>query len=198
TNTEVEIAKVVPPRLLIHAFSNGGCAQLTCLRRLLKDRYPNWDVLKRGSCALVLDSCPGVGNLGHAQRAMGALVGHPILRPLLGALITWLYIYSAITKRLFGWANPLEILKRDLNRYDLLPWTHKSTPRLYLASKADNVVAFYEVEGHVESAKKAGFEDVRFEIFEETPHVSHAKFEPERYWGAVKAVCDSAPRNFKD
>lgn len=54
------------------------------------------------------------------------------------------------------------------------------------------MVAFNEVEGHAKDAKAAGFEDIRFEVFENTAHVNHAKFEPERYWGAVKAVWNAA------
>ncbi|KAG6915815.1 hypothetical protein DXG01_009689 [Tephrocybe rancida] len=188
----VDIPADLEPHLLIHAFSNGGCSQLTCLSRLLRARYPNWDLMKPGICAIVLDSCPGLGTVQHARRAMGTLVGSPLLRPLLSAIITWLFFYSAVMKRLFGAKNPLEALKYDLNRPNLLPWTRKSTPRLYLASRKDEVVAFYEVEGHAQDAKAAGFEDVRFEVFEDTPHVSHAKFEPERYWGAVEAAWDAA------
>ncbi|KAG6853728.1 hypothetical protein C0991_001966 [Blastosporella zonata] len=127
----------------------------------------------------------------HARRAVGSLVRNPLFSSILSALATWIFFYAAVMKWLFGTKNALEVLKLDLNRPDLLPWTRDSTPRLYLCSRNDQVVAFYEVEAHAEDAKKAGF-DVRFEAFEDTPHVSHAKYEPERYWGAVKAVWNAA------
>ncbi|KNZ73384.1 Transmembrane protein 53 [Termitomyces sp. J132] len=184
--------EIDPPRILIHAFSNGGCSQLTCLSRLLKARFSNWDILTPGICAFVLDSCPGLGTMQHVKNSITPLVRNPVLRTLFRGLIVWLFYYSAIMKRLFNSENLFEILKQDLNRPNLLPWTRKSTPRLYLCSKADTMVAFHEVEDHMKNAKAAGFKDVRFEVFVNTPHVNHAKFEPERYWGAVKAVWDAA------
>ncbi|KAG6833115.1 hypothetical protein H0H87_011223 [Tephrocybe sp. NHM501043] len=189
--TTDDAAAIEPPRLLIHAFSNGGCSQLTCLSRLLKARYPNWSLLKPGACALILDSCPGLGTARHARRTIETIVRNPIIQILIKALSTCLFFYSAVTKRLFGTRNVLEVLKADLNRPNLLPWTRKSTPRLYLCSKKDEVVDFYEVEAHAKEAREVGF-DVSFEVFEDTPHVSHAKYEPKRYWGAIKATWDAA------
>ena len=65
------------------------------------------------------------------------------------------------------------------------------TPRLYLYSQADEMVPWTEVEEHAEEARKAGL-DVRMERFEGSPHVAHARTDPERYWGAVKKVWEDA------
>ncbi|KAG6884575.1 hypothetical protein C0993_009906 [Termitomyces sp. T159_Od127] len=199
--------EVDPPRVLIHTFSNGtpflhplthcstgigGCSQLTCFSRLLKVRYPDWDILAPGICALVLDSCPGLGTRQHIKNSISTLVRNPILRGFLRVLITWLFYWAAMKKRLFRSKDQLEVLKMDLNRPNILPWTRRNTPRLYLCSKVDTMVALYEVEGHAKDAKATGFEDIRFEVFDNTAHVKHAKLEPERYWGAVKAVWDAA------
>ena len=63
----------------------------------------------------------------------------------------------------------------------------RDIPRLYFASKADTMTRIEQVKAHMDEAVRAGF-DVRAEIFENTSHVSHAKQEPERYWGAIKAL----------
>ena len=63
----------------------------------------------------------------------------------------------------------------------------RDIPRLYFASKADTMTRIEQVKAHMDEAMRAGF-DVRAEIFENTSHVSHAKQEPERYWGAIKAL----------
>ena len=82
-------------------------------------------------------------------------------------------------------------MRTTLNKYLLLPWFSKHTPRLYLYSQADEMVPWTEVEEHAEEARKAGL-DVRMERFEGSPHVAHARSDPERYWGAVKKVWEDA------
>ncbi|KAG6811478.1 hypothetical protein H0H92_007250 [Tricholoma furcatifolium] len=180
----------IQPRLLIHAFSNGGCSQLTCLSRLIKARYPNWDA-QPSTCALVLDSCPGMGDVNYTKRAVGSLLPNSSFRPIFDIFVTSIFFYYALLKQLFGTLNPLEALKCDLNQPDILPWTQKCTPRLYLSSKIDEIVPFYEIERHARDGKDAGF-DVRMEVFDDTPHVSHARLQPQRYWTAVQETWDVA------
>ncbi|KAF8071566.1 hypothetical protein FPV67DRAFT_1622026 [Lyophyllum atratum] len=191
TKVDTSQMKLIQPRLLIHAFSNGGCSQLLCLSRLLASQFPNFHITHPSTSAIILDSCPGIGTLQQAKRAMGTLVRHPLLKSLLNAVITWLYFYSAITRLVFGTKNMPELLKIRLNAPRLLPWVRKSTPRLYLYSKKDEMVPFQDVEGHAKDAEAAGL-NVRAVVFEDTPHVSHARIEPERYWTAVKAVWKDA------
>ena len=53
------------------------------------------------------------------------------------------------------------------------------------------MVPWMEVEEHTEEARKAGL-DARMERFEGSPHVAHARSDPERYWSAVKKVWEDA------
>ncbi|KAF5379668.1 hypothetical protein D9615_005754 [Tricholomella constricta] len=187
TNTDSSQIKLIQPRLLIHAFSNGGCSRLTCLSRLLKAQFPDWNLIQPSTCTLVFDSCPGLGDIQYSQRAFGSLGRNWLLKRLVNTVITCLFVYSAITSRLFGWKNAIELLQIALHNPRLLPWMYKSTPRLYLYSRADEVVPFHEIERHIKDAENAGL-DVHSQVFEGTPHVSHARIEPERYWATVTSV----------
>lgn len=60
-------------------------------------------------------------------------------------------------------------------------------PRLYLASPADKMTRFAQVQAHMEEAKRAGF-DVRAEVFEDSGHVAHARVDPARYWAAINKL----------
>lgn len=67
----------------------------------------------------------------------------------------------------------------------------KATPRLYLYSDTDLVIPSKAVEEHIAEAKQEGF-DVQAELFHGSAHVSHARKDPERYWGAIRSVWDKA------
>ena len=141
--------------------------------------------------AVILDSCPGEGGLQVTRRAFANAVRNPILRRLTSAFITFFYIYIVLAYRLFGKKPRILKMRTTLNKYLLLPWFSKHTPRLYLYSQADEMVPWTEVEAHAEEARKAGL-DVRMERFEGSPHVAHARTDPERYWSAVKKVWEDA------
>jgi hypothetical protein len=141
--------------------------------------------------AVILDSCPGGGGLKVTRRAFANAVRNPILRWLVSAFITLFYIYAVLAYRLFGKKTTILKMRTTLNKYLLLPWFSKHTPRLYLYSQADEMVPWTEVEAHAGEARKAGL-DVRMERFEGSPHVTHARTDPERYWGAVKKVWEDA------
>ena len=141
--------------------------------------------------AVILDSCPGEGGLEVTRRAFANAVRNPILRRLISAFITFFYIYIVLAYQIFGKKSRILKMRTTLNKYVLLLWFSKRTPRLYLYSQADEMVPWTEVEAHAEEARKAGL-DVRMERFEGSPHVAHARTDPERYWGAVKKVWEDA------
>ena len=133
---------------------------------------------------VILDSCPGRGGIEVTQRAFANAVRNPILRRLAN-------LYAVLAHWIFGKEATILKMRTTLNKYLLLPWFSKHTPRLYLYSQADDIVPWTEVEEHAEEARKAGL-NVRMERFEGSPHVAHARTDPERYWGAVKKVWEDA------
>ncbi|KAF9460355.1 hypothetical protein BDZ94DRAFT_1169921 [Collybia nuda] len=175
------------PRVLVHAFSNGGCSQLLCLGRILEKKMAKTTPSPALASAIIFDSCPGIGNLESSKRAFTGLIRNPIIRAIGNFIMTVIYIYSKLMKRLFAKKDMAQVLRAALHNPRLLPWVCKYTPRLYIYSRKDELVPFTEVEKHAQEAEVAGF-NVMQEKFEDTAHVAHARTEPERYWGAVDRV----------
>lgn len=73
------------------------------------------------------------------------------------------------------------------------PTSLPPVPRLYLYSPIDELIPPEDVERHAAQARtEAGVTDIRMEKFEKSPHVAHARTDPERYWSAVKRVWEES------
>ncbi|BGP39390.1 hypothetical protein JCM10449v2_003328 [Rhodotorula kratochvilovae] len=179
--------------LLVHAFSNGGCLTLKMLNELLRaegktdDAQPLVAAAKQLLArAIVLDSCPGLQNFKGTIAAFTAGVKSPFVKVPLVAILTVV----------FGALRLWDIIKRQppilsrLSSY-LNSSAFPAVPRLYLYSDIDKLVPCADVERHAAAARAAGVE-VRTERFDGTPHVAHARVEPERYWGAIQEVWEKS------
>lgn len=136
---------------------------------------------------MVFDSTPSGGSLATTKKAFTAAISNPILIFLMGLLVTILHFQAKIRTWLFGHVHLAEALKGHLLNPRLVPWTKKSTPRLYIYSKTDELVSWKEVRGHVEAAEAAGL-NVKNEEFHGTSHVQHVRADPVRYWSIVRAL----------
>ncbi|GAA6041266.1 hypothetical protein JCM8097_001305 [Rhodosporidiobolus ruineniae] len=187
--------------VLVHVFSNGGCATLKELNELLKRSSPRNSTAANDdkksllpsstSCgvparAIVFDSCPGHSTLQTTLKAFTAGIRNRFLR--VPAMAFFTVVYGVMKLVDFIRRRP-PVLTR-LSLYLNSP-SFPSVPRLYLYSEADELVPFTDVEHHAAEAKKRGVE-VKTVRFEGTPHVAHARAEPERYWGAVKTFWEEA------
>jgi hypothetical protein len=147
--------------------------------------------LKATPSALILDSTPGDGGLDSSIRF--AAPSNPIVRLLAIPPISLLYgiFYAINTVR--GNTPIFDQLRATLFSPDVLPTILdskdgvKATPRMYVYSKVDKIADPAKIKAHIEEAGRKGF-DVRVEIYETTSHVGHARKDPERYWGAVRAL----------
>ena len=63
-------------------------------------------------------------------------------------------------------------------------------PRLYVYSKADELVPWRDVESHAEDAGRRGYGEVKRVLFEDSAHCAHAMAHREEYWGAVEGVVE--------
>ncbi|KDR78703.1 hypothetical protein GALMADRAFT_244205 [Galerina marginata CBS 339.88] len=197
---EATIEPILPypaPRVLVHAFSNGGSWQLSTLGDILscRARSSQYATVKFLPTALVLDSCPGHGGINGTLRAFSGVIRSPILRGVAKFVIRLIYLYVAL-RRKFSFSRPrtaLDHMKARLQSVDLLPWFSEDTPRLYLYSMKDDVVPYHEVEKHAEQTRALGFL-VTQEKFADSPHVAHAKVYPQQYWGAIQTLWESASR----
>lgn len=172
--------------------------------RTFSDRYP---------VALAMDSAPDDNSMRCMVVAFTSSVRNPFARVVATPLIAFLYCLFHVH---YG-QSVLPELRRRLLSPNLIPFRRQPAtdasgkhipdptfpcdsslvqevrwiPRLYICSKADQVTQIKPILEHVEESRRAGF-DVRAEIFERTAHVSHAKGDPMRYWGAIRQVWKDA------
>ncbi|KAF8151001.1 hypothetical protein B0H34DRAFT_801896 [Crassisporium funariophilum] len=195
---EAGIESIIPyptPRVLVHAFSNGGSWQLATLSEMLNSRNPSSKYGKTllSPSAVILDSCPGDGGLDGTLRAFTSVIRNPISRQIARVVVRLIYLYLAFIRVLLRRKNTIDGLKATLNSERLLPWFSKNTKRLYIYSPKDDMIPYHEVEGHARQAKECGL-DVSLERFEDSAHVAHAKAYPEQYWTAVKRLWEDVSR----
>jgi len=180
------------PRILVHAFSNGGAYQLVTLSKLLSSQtMMTGSKSPRRTCAIILDSCPGDGGVVSTRRAFLSSIRNKLVRIIAGLFISILYYTLAIISHIFGRKTPAQVLKTSLNNPRLLPWVDERTPRLYIYSKKDELVPWQQVEEHAGEAKALGI-DVNAEVFTKSPHVAHARADPAKYWAAMGQVWATA------
>lgn len=180
--------------LLVHTLSNGGCLTLQELNEQLLRRGTATGVATttRGGIparAFIFDSCPGLSTLKSTIRAFSAGIRNPVVKYPAVAAITLMYgalrLWSIIRQQ----PGTLARISAYLNSPTSLP----PVPRLYLYSPIDELIPPEDVERHAAQAKvQAGVTDIRMEKFENSPHVAHARTDPERYWSAVKRVWEEA------
>lgn len=63
----------------------------------------------------------------------------------------------------------------------------------YLYSPVDELIPPEDVERHAAEARsRSAVRDVRLERFEKSPHVAHARTDPERYWRAIRRIWEES------
>ncbi|OBZ72747.1 Transmembrane protein 53-B [Grifola frondosa] len=187
--------------LLIYVISNGGAFQFLALSQILDRHSPSPSPNRHPSfksTALILDSTPGDKPITSAIDVFGApFRNNPIAKALaVPPILLVLGIFSVVY-----WLNGNPPIFPDLRERLTMPGRMlpgivapcATIPRLYLFSKEDVVVRFEFVQAHADEARSRGY-DVRTVVFERSAHASHAKEEPERYWGAVAQIWRDAVR----
>ncbi|KAJ3809428.1 hypothetical protein F5876DRAFT_43846, partial [Lentinula aff. lateritia] len=187
------------PRILVHSFFKWQVAVMYTLGNLLRTRSGSSSGSRESSphvSAVVIDSCPGNASFrGAIQAFTAALPKNFFLRVPVIFFVTLLYGFGIIRHRIFGVRPIFERLKEGLLRKGseggILPWMNEQTPRMYVCSKKDDLIPIDQIEEHVKEARRRGL-NAKIEMYEDTPHVAHARSYPERYWGAVKDLWVSA------
>ncbi|KAJ3851502.1 hypothetical protein EV368DRAFT_65692 [Lentinula lateritia] len=172
----------------------GGGVQLLTLGNLLRSKS-TLGLYEAHVSAMVIDSCPGTPSLWRTVQAFCIFLP-TLLRIPSVILVTFIYgIITLIKQWVFGVQPISERLKEGLLRKGsqggILPWMNEQTPRMYVCSKKDDLIPIDQIEEHVKEARRRGL-NAKIEMYEDTPHVAHARSYPERYWGAVKDLWVSA------
>lgn len=177
--------------VLLHAMSNGGGWQLMTLRKmLLKDPIlSNCDDCR---VALVMDSTPGDNGLESAILANAS--PNFLLRLITIPLVALAYSVFYLINTISGNRPLFEELRDTFLQRNILPIRINggqevdfNIPRLYIYSKTDRITLAKNVERHVKQASSLGL-DVKADIYEKSPHVAHARTDPERYWNAIREI----------
>jgi len=139
---------------------------------------------------VVFDSTPGDNGLESALLTHAS--GNPILQLVTVPIISLVYGIFHFTNYLRGRRPLFEELRASYLEPHVLPFDgasdgSKATPRLYIYSKSDTMCLAKNVERHIESARSLGY-DLSVEVFEKSPHVAHARTDPDRYWNAIRQI----------
>jgi hypothetical protein len=201
------------PRALLHVFSNGGAHSALALARLTARGGPLFSPASPsppssssgpalGACArLVLDSTPGAETFASGFRALSAAAaGLPwplrlLARAAVPFVLAGMVLRSVLTLRRSFVAR----LRRGVNDPELfcLPASPSSPSRgerwagrrVYLYSRADEMVDWRAVEAHAAEAKAKGYV-VTMEEFVGSRHVGHVQADGGRYWAAVRRLVE--------
>jgi hypothetical protein len=166
------------PQVLFHVFSNGGCINSTRFHKLYREANAD-HALNIPAHVTIFDSCPGQFNYARTYLALSQGVSI-IVKPL----ITFFLLGYWICEGIFGGPSPLATMALALISDDLLSLEAR---RLYIYSEADAMIDWKDVEQHAIDAERAGFK-VLTEKFTGSPHVAHARGDPERYWKLVTQI----------
>lgn len=179
-------AETATPKILLHAFSNGGANTAT---QLAASIAASSDVAKKSTsvfCGIILDSCPGRDTHGRAVRAISTTLPPSPVIQILGAFLVHIYLVFLTLLRIFlGHESKVAKARRELNDEKVFG---KKVPRLYIYSAEDEMIFWKDVQDHAEEARKKGFEGVYALPFQEGRHCAHVLKDEARYWGAVEKL----------
>lgn len=169
--------------VLLHAFSNGGAQ---CAGQLAVALPPQQrQCVFRG---LVLDSCPGRGTYMRSANAIILSLPKASVARVIGTIIVHLVLVVLFFfDRVAGFENVITCARRRLNSQVLFD---RAAPRLYLYSKADEMVWYEDVQEHAAQARENGYESVNEVSFEGSGHCAHATIDGEKYWDAVRSLVE--------
>ena len=180
TTTAIAGRNTLPPKLVLHSFSNGGSNTATQLLIVLRQRLHHPLPL----AGLILDSCPAKGTYWKSYKAMVLSLPPDAASQLLGALavhflLTLLYAWIAC-----GNENPAGLMRRTL----LDGRTVGGARRVcYLYSTADAMVEWGDVRDHASEARRVGWGVVE-EVFDQSAHCAHMSVYEDRYVRAVEGI----------
>ncbi|KAI2603567.1 DUF829-domain-containing protein [Hypoxylon fragiforme] len=173
-------------KVLFHIMSNTGGIYAAATLNAFQHRHGRHRRLPHHLC--VNDSTPGsvvfATEVGRWSRAMA--LGTAKLFPWPFALthaLWWVFLYAVhLVERARGReASGVYSCRAFLDHGMATP----RAPRLYLYSKADDLIWWEDVEMQAEAARGKGYAAV-LERFEDSPHVGHMRVHPQRYWGAIE------------
>lgn len=163
---------------VLHVFSNGGSQCAIQLTTALPE-----NVRRQAFCAITFDSCPGTATYQRTVQALTlSMPKSPLTKyfgpPIIYAVLCLLYLALFVTRA----EDTITRLRKQLNDHKLFS---PEVPRLYIYSKADQLVPYQDVKSHADDAKMKGYRATSEVLFETSAHCAHAMAHKEQYWQAV-------------
>jgi hypothetical protein len=84
-----------------------------------------------------------------------------------------------------GAEDAITRIRKQLNNPKLF---NSEVPRLYIYSKADQLVPYQDVKSHIDDAKTKGYRATSELFFEASAHCAHAMAHKKQYWEAVAGL----------
>jgi hypothetical protein len=176
---------------ILHGSITGGAGQLLWLSLALKTLHCSNDT--RVPTCLILDSTPGAFRYPDLQLVLSlSLTGFSRIVGAAAAPILYTALKAASV--VCGRPELHDFIRGGLHNPKIFPWMDSTTPRLYFYSDADKLSSADAVRSHITAGKEIGL-NIREERFLESPHVSHSRVDPDRYWGAVHSLWGDAVRS---
>ncbi|ORY33909.1 hypothetical protein BCR33DRAFT_723116 [Rhizoclosmatium globosum] len=149
------------PTIAVHVLSNGG-----------------------PKCAVVLDSCPGLPDIGNLSTFAVMDVKNPyfnrIAKFMVGMALHFQSLFVDMTQHPIATSAPYVVSERNTDG-------NLIGPRLFLYSDTDELVRWQDTQNWIKSAKAEGlYVDQVF--FKNSPHVMHAVVYKKQYWEAVASL----------
>ncbi|KAI1136505.1 DUF829-domain-containing protein [Hypoxylon sp. FL0543] len=173
-------------RVILQAMSNTGGIYAAATLNAYQQRHGTDKALPHHLC--VSDSTPGsvvfANEVGRWSRAMA-----------LGSARYFPWPFAVTEKIWWTFLYAMHFLERAIGRehagiYSVNAFLNHAmaTPRavrLYIYSKADDLIWWEDVEAQAATAKSRGY-TTALERFDDSPHVGHMRMHRDRYWGAIE------------
>jgi len=173
--------------VLVHSSSNGGGNQVVEFAKAWRARFGS----KMPMRIQVLDSSPTRGPWMRSHAAI--VLGLPktfLWQWLGGAFVHFLLLCYFTVATLMRSENKNAVIYREMHDANLFD---NKAPRVYLYSRADQMVLFNEVDEHADIAASKGW-DVTKVQFEKSAHCGHLREDEAKYWAAIMEAWKQGPR----
>jgi hypothetical protein len=178
-------------QVLVHSFSNGGGNQVNEFAKAWKATFGT----KMPMRTQILDSSPTKGPWMKSHAAISASLPRTLFWTWFGgALVHVLLVCTWLVNLIRLRENKMIVLCRELNDEAVF---NNHVPRVYLYSRADQMVGFEEADEHAEIARSKGW-DVTKVQFEKSAHCGHVREDEAKYWAAVMDAWKKGPRDDRE
>lgn len=168
----------------MHIFSHGGCNTAIQLALSLRRDpiHPAFEIRKYLS-GIIFDCCPGDTSFGRAYQTAAHSLPRSVPAQTIGKALLYPVIGVINGLQQTGWMSSVRDLRAQLNDPSIFGAT---AARLYLYSKADQMVAWEDVECHQKEARSELGCAVEGVAFPDSPHCALVRDHPGQYWDEIK------------